>query len=151
MNILCKYEAKKSMRFFIFIYFFYLFVFLENHVLCATLWEMGPLREYNLYFQALKRLLFKNAPIFFFYLSFTANVTPLSLNIIKLIPLVSSTSKYNGSVFSMWLNEGVTRNHKIYEELIRCYEKLISMNTINTKSIICYQITRKRNKRLFCN
>ena len=40
MNILCKYEKKKKkikVR-------FYLFAFLEIHVLCATLWEMGPQR-----------------------------------------------------------------------------------------------------------
>ena len=48
--------------------------------------------HYNLYFEALKGLLFKSAAIF--SLHFAENVTLLPLNIIKLIPLGASTSKY---------------------------------------------------------
>ena len=48
--------------------------------------------RYNLYFEALKGLLLKTHLIFF--LIFAENVTLLSRNIIKLISLGSSTSKY---------------------------------------------------------
>ena len=54
---------------------------------------MGNRKHYNLYFEALKLLLLKNAP-YFFFLIFAENVTLLSRNIIKLIPLRVSTSKY---------------------------------------------------------
>ena len=44
MNILCKYEQKKKKKKKKNWYAYDLFAFLENQVLCATLWEMGPLR-----------------------------------------------------------------------------------------------------------
>ena len=52
--------------------------------------------QYNLYFEALKGLLLKKCTLFFF-LIFAEKVTLLSQNIIKLIPLESSTSKYKKS------------------------------------------------------
>ena len=57
--------------------------------------------HYNLYFEALKGLLLKNAPIFFPI--FAENVMLLSQNITKLIPFGASTSKYKKFAFSMWL------------------------------------------------
>ena len=60
--------------------------------------------RYNIYFEALKGLLLKNAP--YFFLAFAENVMLLSLNIIKLILLGASTSKYKKSTFPMWLYEG---------------------------------------------
>ena len=42
-----------------------------------------------------------------FFLIFAENVTLLFLNIIKLIPLGASTSKYKKSTFSIWLYKGV--------------------------------------------
>ena len=48
--------------------------------------------RYNLYFEALKGLLLKNAP--YFFLIFAENFTLLSLNIIKLVPFGASYSKY---------------------------------------------------------
>ena len=57
--------------------------------------------HFNLYFEALKGLLLKNAP--YVFLIFAENVTLLSRNMIKLIPLGFSTSKYKESAFSMWL------------------------------------------------
>ena len=84
---------------------FDLFAFLENTCFvckgCATLWEKV---RYNFYFEALKGLLLKNAP-YFFSLIFLENVSPLSRNMIKFIPLGASTSKYKMSAFSMWLYE----------------------------------------------
>ena len=56
--------------------------------------------RYNLYFEALKRLLFKNALLLWSRFGAWKNVTLLTLNIIKLISLGTSTSKYKKSAFS---------------------------------------------------
>ena len=62
--------------------------------------------RYNLYFEALKGLLLKNEP-YFFFLIFAENVTLLSVNNYA-DPIGASTSKYKKSSFPMWLYEGCT-------------------------------------------
>ena len=87
MNILCMYEEK------IRVHFWFIWVF-RKYIFCVQLHgKWARWGHYNLYFEALKGLLLKNTPKFFF-LTFAENVTLLSLNIIKLIPLGASTLKH---------------------------------------------------------
>ena len=96
LNILCKYENKIKVRFF-------LFRFLVNTCFMCNYGKCARLGCYNLYFEALKSLLLKTAP--YFFPIFAENIMLLSLNI-KLIPLGASISKYKKSAFPMWLYEG---------------------------------------------
>ena len=87
MNILCKYEPQNIGA------FFYLFGFKKIIFECNSMGN-GPvdgtitsiLRHLKGYYSEMH---------LFFYLIFAENVTLLSLNIMKLIPLDTSTSKYN--------------------------------------------------------
>ena len=74
--------------------FLFICVFRKNMFLCNS---MGN-------FEAIKGLLLKNAP--YFPLIFAEIVTPLSLNIIKLIPFGASVSKYKKFAFPMWIIRG---------------------------------------------
>ena len=59
MNILCKYEKKIKVHF--------LFAFLENTYFVCNSMGNGPGEGAITYFEALKGLLLKNAPYFFFF------------------------------------------------------------------------------------
>ena len=90
---------------FVFYLFLSLFVFLENVRFVCYSTGKGPNEG------ALPSIL-KHLKVYYakthltFSLIFAENVKLLSRNIIKLIPLGASTSKYRKSAFSMWLYEG---------------------------------------------
>ena len=103
---MCKCENKKLR------YVFFIYLPIWKIPVCVQLYGIrAHWGHYSLYFEALKGLLLKNALIIIFLLfSFSDFCRKchaiLSWNIIKLIPLGSSTSKYKKSPFSIWLYEG---------------------------------------------
>ena len=62
----------------------HIYLHFQKIMFCVQLYRKWVRGHYNLYFEALKGLLFKNALIF--YLIFAENVTLLPLNKMKLIP-----------------------------------------------------------------
>ena len=73
---------------------FFIYLRFKKYMFCVQLYGKWVCWGcYNIYFEALKGLLLKNAPYFFFFWFLQKNVRLLSLNMIKLIPLGASTSK----------------------------------------------------------
>ena len=96
-------------RWFFFFFCSILFAFLENSCFVCISMGNGPvegaitsiLKHWHVNFSHTQFCF-----VLFFFLMFAKNVTPLSWNIINLIPLWSSTSKYEKSTFSKWLYKG---------------------------------------------
>ena len=84
------------------VHFLFIYVYRKSCFVCNSMGN-GPIEGTFLYFEELKGLLFKNALIFFFFfnLIFAKKSHATIPDIIKLIPLGASTSKYKKSAFSL--------------------------------------------------